>query len=63
MGKRVQMTPFRMSQVMKTASAAMEAITNGKYLGYATREECLLVVGIIHDALEKGENLEGQEGW
>lgn len=54
-------TPFRMQQIMKTASDAASLIISSKHLYDPSYRECEIVLELIQEAIRKGKN-EYREG-
>jgi hypothetical protein len=48
--------PYRMVQIMKTASAITDVLVNGKYLFRPSLRECKIVIELVYEAIEKGES-------
>lgn len=48
--------PYRMNQIMKTASSITEMLVNGKHLYNPTYHECEIVIELVAEAIKKSKN-------
>ena len=55
MGKEFidEITPYRMTGIVKTASEIADRMVNGKYLFSPSWEECRIILDLVREAIEK----------
>lgn len=49
-------SPYRMNQIMKTATSITTMLVSGKYLCQPSYRECEIVIELVAEALEKSKN-------
>jgi len=49
-------SPYRMSQIIKTSSAITEQLVNGRHLYKPTYHECEICIELVLEAIKKSKN-------
>ena len=48
--------PYRMNQIVKTASVITEQLVNGRHLYQPTYHECAICIELVAEAIRKSKN-------
>ena len=48
-----EITPYRMNQIMKTASDVTNLMTQGKHLYSPTYRELIIILDVVREAIDK----------